>query len=116
MTSLKVSATLPASPVQSAGKRTEKFPRLNAINASSNCFISTLFSPLKRAPFALRAIETEVDFFIEDQESERKGLTDREFRFGNNAPISRRPIGRIVRFIAPEQRRSKIDTNHLHPT
>src|SRR6266480_4562633 len=91
ITSLKVSATLPASPVQSAGTRTEKFPRLNAINASSICFISRLFSPLKRVPFVRRAIETGLDFFIRNQEREkRKRPTDREFRSGNNEPISRR--------------------------
>src|SRR6266571_9517781 len=71
MTSLKVSATLPASPVQSSGKRTEKLPRLNAVNALSNCFSSTWLSPLNREPFAGRTIEIGVDFFITNQQNEQ---------------------------------------------
>src|SRR5437588_1618154 len=89
MTSLKVSATLPASPVQSAGKRTEKLPRLNAVNALSNCFSSTWFSPLNREPFAGCVIDTGVVFFIENQESkesEKEEDTSREFRPGKRAP------------------------------
>src|SRR6266487_1556124 len=118
MTSLKVSATLPASPVQSSGKRTEKLPRLNAVNALSNCFSSNWFSPLKREPFAGCAIDTEVVFFITNQQDGKKKLTDRESRPGKNEPISHRPwtncqIHRIKSNIQQAQRQRFADNLRL---
>src|SRR5438874_12589617 len=41
MTSLKVSAILPAMPVHSRGRRTAKFPFLNAVNTESSVFSSS---------------------------------------------------------------------------
>ena len=40
MTSLKVSATLPATPVQSSGRRTEKSPFFKAVKAVSKAVVS----------------------------------------------------------------------------
>src|SRR5260370_42109432 len=100
MASLKVSAELPASPVQSSGKRTEKLPRLNAVNALSNCFSSTWLSPLNREPFAGRTRETGVDFFITNQENDKSEKEARipiaNFDSVRMSPINRARGGRFI--------------------
>src|SRR3954470_12257295 len=49
ITSLKVSAIFPATPVQSTGRRTEKSPLLKATRADRSCFWSSSV-PLMRDP------------------------------------------------------------------
>src|ERR1700736_2509829 len=68
ITLLNVSAILPAIPVQSSGRRTEKSPRLNAVNAERSRFGSTP-SPFRRQPLCLsRRSEEGLFFFIEEND------------------------------------------------
>src|SRR5207248_9716720 len=63
ITSLKVSATLPAMPVQSSGSLAEKSPRLNAVKAARNCLLSS-WSPLIEELLSDRRRGAEAVFFI----------------------------------------------------
>src|SRR6266446_568327 len=68
ITSLNVSAILPPIPVQSSGRRAEKSPRLNAVNAERSCFESTP-SPFRRKPLCLSRRSAEgLFFFIEEDD------------------------------------------------
>jgi hypothetical protein len=71
MTSLKVSAIFPATPVQSSGSRTVKSPRLKATNALKSSRLS--HSPFPEcAPWVrVRRREEEVVFFMNDKRNDR---------------------------------------------
>src|SRR5213083_2205411 len=63
ISSLNVSAILPATPVQSSGSRAEKSPRLKTINAESNCLVSSSL-PLVVERFRDRGFVVRGAFFI----------------------------------------------------